>query len=174
MSEKPKEGLDRRGFMAASIATVGASAVLPPNTGPADAQDTATSPGATASGATVGTLYTGDVIDGKKVVNALDINDLEPGKKHFLYFQGVQTPTGQHWYVSVTVAKGAKPGKRGVLTSGVRDEFYPHSPDCHEPARAGADVGHGDGRHGRVPPGPGKHAAQMAQPGQRHRSDRSE
>ena len=63
-----------------------------------------------------GTVYTGDVIEGKKVVSALDVNDLEPGKKHLLYFQGVKMPTGQHWYVSVTVAKGAKPGKRGVLT----------------------------------------------------------
>ena len=31
-------------------------------------------------------------------------------------------PTGQHWYVSVTVAKGAKPGKRVVLTSGVHGD----------------------------------------------------
>ena len=62
------------------------------------------------------------MIQGKKVVSALDINDLEPGQKHLLYFQGVQMPTGQHWYVSVTVAKGAKPGKRGVLTSGVHGD----------------------------------------------------
>jgi hypothetical protein len=39
-----------------------------------------------------------------------------------LYFQGVQMPTGQHWYVSVTVAKGAKPGKRVVLVSGVHGD----------------------------------------------------
>ena len=69
-----------------------------------------------------GTVYTGDVIEGKKVVSALDVNDLEPGKKHLLYFQGVEMPTGQHWYVSVTVAKGANPGKRGVLTSGVHGD----------------------------------------------------
>ena len=31
-------------------------------------------------------------------------------------------PTGQHWYVSVTVAKGAKPGKRVVLVSGVHGD----------------------------------------------------
>lgn len=122
MSEKPKEGLDRRGFMAASIATVGATAVLSSNAAPANAQGTATSSGATASGAAVGTIYTGDVIEGKKVVSALDINDLEPGKKHLLYFQGVEMPAGQHWYVSVIVAKGAKPGKRVVLTSGVHGD----------------------------------------------------
>ena len=62
------------------------------------------------------------MIQGKKVVSALDVNDLEPGQKHLLYFQGVQMPTGQHWYVSVTVAKGAKPGKRGVLISGVHGD----------------------------------------------------
>ena len=66
------------------------------------------------------------MIQGKKVVSALDVNDLEPGQKHLLYFQGVQMPTGQHWYVSVMVAKGARPGKRAVLVSGVHgDEMSP-------------------------------------------------
>jgi predicted deacylase len=31
-------------------------------------------------------------------------------------------PSGQYWYVSVTVAKGAKPGKSVVLTSGVHGD----------------------------------------------------
>ena len=31
-------------------------------------------------------------------------------------------PTGQHWYVSVRVAKGGTPGERGVLTSGVHGD----------------------------------------------------
>ncbi len=117
MSDKTRDGLDRRDFMIASIATMGASAVLAASAGPAKAQDTTT-----ASGASQGTVYTGDVIDGKKVVSTLDINDLEPGQTHRLYFQGVEAPTGQHWHVSVTVAKGAKPGKRGVLTSGVHGD----------------------------------------------------
>ncbi|HEY7765835.1 MAG TPA: peptidase M14, partial [Aestuariivirgaceae bacterium] len=121
MSENPKEGLDRRDFMIASIATVGASAVTR-NVGPANAQETAASTGEAASSAPQGTVYTADVIRGKKVVSLLDVNDLEPGRKHFLYFKGVEMPTGQHWYVSVTVAKGAKPGKRGVLTSGVHGD----------------------------------------------------
>ena len=30
--------------------------------------------------------------------------------------------TGQHWYVSVIVAKGSKPGKRITLTSGVHGD----------------------------------------------------
>jgi hypothetical protein len=118
MSENPEDGLDRRDFMIASIATLGASAVLARNAGPAKAQDTSTSSGDGASG----TVYTGDVIEGKKVVSVLDVNDLEPGRKHLLYFQGVEMPTGQHWYVSVTVAKGARPGKRGVLVSGVHGD----------------------------------------------------
>src|SRR5262249_60832977 len=72
------------------------------------------------------TVYTGDIIDGKKVISALNIDDLEPGKKHLFYFQGVQMVTGQHWYVSVMVAKGARPGKRISLVSGVHgDEISP-------------------------------------------------
>ncbi|MEQ1953350.1 succinylglutamate desuccinylase/aspartoacylase family protein [Mesorhizobium sp. CN2-181] len=118
MSDRPHERLDRRDFMLASIATVGASAALAASTGAVKAQEAATSPASPGSG----TVYTGDVIDGKKVVSALDVNDLEPGKKHLLYFQGVQMPSGQYWYASVTVAKGAKPGKRGVLTSGVHGD----------------------------------------------------
>jgi uncharacterized protein len=122
MSNKPEERLDRRDFMIASIATVGASAALVANAGSANAQDSATSAVSPAQGAPSATVYTGDVIQGKKVVRVLNVNDLEPGKKHLLYFQGVQMPTGQHWYVSVTVAKGAKPGKRAVLVSGVHGD----------------------------------------------------
>lgn len=77
---------------------------------------------APATSAKVTTLYTADVINGKKVVSSLNTSDLEPGKKHLLYFQGVQMSTGQHWYVSVIVAKGAKPGKRITLTSGVHGD----------------------------------------------------
>jgi uncharacterized protein len=118
MSDKPKAGLDRRDLMMAFFATVGAATALAANAGPAAAQ-ASPSP---ASGKPPGTVYTGDVIQGKKVVSALDVNDLEPGRKHHLYFQGVQMRTGQYWYVSVTVARGAKPGKRIVLTSGVHGD----------------------------------------------------
>ena len=72
--------------------------------------------------AKISTVYTGDVINGKKVVSSLNTSDLEPGKRHLLYFQGVQMSTGQYWYVSVIVAKGAKPGKRFTLTSGVHGD----------------------------------------------------
>ena len=106
--------------MIASLATVGASAAFTATTKAVNAEDTATSPQPT------GTVYTGDLIRGKRVISKLDIKDLDPGKKHAFYFQGVQMPTGQHWYVSVMVAKGAKPGKRIALVSGVHgDEISP-------------------------------------------------
>jgi predicted deacylase len=72
------------------------------------------------------TVFTGDVIQGKRVISQLDVADLEPGKKHSFYFQGVQMATGQHWYVPLVVAKGAMPGKRVLLISGVHgDEISP-------------------------------------------------
>jgi predicted deacylase len=75
---------------------------------------------------TAATVYTGDVIQGKRVISHLDVADLEPGRKHSFYFQGVQMATGQHWYVPVVVAKGANPGKRVLLISGVHgDEISP-------------------------------------------------
>lgn len=115
MSDEARDGLDRRDFMIASLAKVGASAALAATAGTAGVETAAAATGQ-------GTVYTGDVIQGKKVVSALDVADLEPGKTHRLYFQGVQTPTGQHWYVSVLVARGAKPGKRVTLTSGVHGD----------------------------------------------------
>lgn len=122
MSDDLKHGLDRRDFMIATVASVSASAALAANTGTAKAEGVTAPAAGSAQAAPRGTVYTGDVIQGKKIVSSLDVNDLEPGKKHLLYFQGVEMPTGQHWYVSVTVAKGAKPGKRGVLTSGVHGD----------------------------------------------------
>ena len=119
MSNGSKEGVDRRDFVISSLATFGASAALAATAAVADAQDSAIPAGAAASH---GTVYTGDMIEGKKVVSALDLDDLEPGQKHLLYFQGVQMPTGQHWYVSVIVAKGVRPGKRAVLVSGVHGD----------------------------------------------------
>ena len=111
MSDDPGwEGLDRRHFMTAAI---GVSAALAGDVDPANAQATT---------ASRGTVYTGDMIDGKKVISALNIEDLEPGKKHLFYFQGVQTATGQHWHVSTMVAKGTRPGKRIALVSGVHGD----------------------------------------------------
>jgi predicted deacylase len=119
MQDTPhKEGLDRRDFMIASAASVGAAAALAMSALDANAQ-TAVPP---APVSTAGTTYTGDVLGGKPVVTRLDVSDLEPGRMHRLYFRGVETPSGQHWLVSVTVARGARPGKRVVLTSGVHGD----------------------------------------------------
>ena len=111
------DDLDRRRFI---VAGIGASAAVAANSKAASAQSgvQVSTPG--------GTVYTGDSIDGKKVISALNVDDLEPGKKQLFYFQGVQMPTGQYWYVSVIVAKGTKPGKRIALVSGVHgDEISP-------------------------------------------------
>ncbi len=75
-----------------------------------------------ATPASISTVYTGDLINGKRVVSSLNTAELEAGKKHLLYFRGVQMSTGQYWYVSVIVAKGVKPGKRITLTSGVHGD----------------------------------------------------
>lgn len=117
---KQNDGLDRRDFMIASVGAVGMAATL--IAGAAQGQDGAA---ASTSAVASGTVRTGDSIGGKPVISALDIADLEPGK-HSFYFQGVQMPSGQHWYVSVMVAKGASPGKRVGLIAGVHgDEMSP-------------------------------------------------
>ena len=100
------EDVDRRNFMLASVAATGAATSLV--AGPAQAQ-TATAPASAPASGKQGTVYAGDVIDGKKVISSLDVNALDARQKHRLYFQGVKAPTGQHWYVSVTVARGRSP-----------------------------------------------------------------
>jgi uncharacterized protein len=109
--------IDRRDFMTSSIVAVGTSAILASKSGAAAQQGDTESRGSES-----GTIYTGEAIQGKKVVSRLNVADLEPGKKHFLYFQGVQAPGGQHWYVSVVVARGIRSGKRFTLTSGVHGD----------------------------------------------------
>lgn len=72
------------------------------------------------------TVYTGDRIQGIAVISQLNVDDLEPGRKHRFFFQGVQMSTGQHWYVPVVVAKGMQTGSRISLTAGVHgDELSP-------------------------------------------------
>lgn len=72
------------------------------------------------------TTFTGDTIQGVPVIRELNVNDLESGRKHRFFFQGVQMGTGQHWYVPVVVAKGDRDGHRISLTAGVHgDELSP-------------------------------------------------
>jgi predicted deacylase len=111
MTDQPS--LDRRDFMFATIG--GAAATVALSSDHAAAQTvTATLPG--------GTVYTGDVVYGKPVVSTLGVADLEPGKIHRLYFRGVEGPSGQPWLVSVAVLRGANPGKRVTLVSGVHGD----------------------------------------------------
>lgn len=114
---KDKDILDRRDFMTGSIAAASAAAIVIGEATTATAQQNARK-----GSSGIGTVYTGETVQEKKVVSQLDVADLEPGKKHFLYFHGVQAPGGQPWYVSVIVAKGARPGKRITLTSGVHGD----------------------------------------------------
>lgn len=116
MHNEPKDakaGLGRRDFMRASIAVAGAAVTLAA-AGEAKAEAPLTLPG--------GTEFTGDVIDGKRVVSHLNTDDLEAGEMHQLYFRGVQRQSGQYVHVSVIVAKGPRPGKRITLTSGVHGD----------------------------------------------------
>jgi SAM-dependent methyltransferase len=132
---------------------------------------------APATPARISTVYTGDVINGKKVVSSLNTDDLEPGKKHLLYFQGVQMSTGQYWYVSVIVAKGAKPGKRITLTSGVHGDEMSSVHTVQTvmgQLNAGGNVGHRHGGAGHCTPCDGEHAAPLAEFRARLRADRHE
>lgn len=109
--------IDRRDFMTTSIAVAGASTLLAGEPNAAASQETTETPSSETA-----TAYTGETIEGKKVVSRLNGDDLEPGRKHLLYFRGVQMPGGQHWHVSVIVAKGIRSGKRFTLTSGVHGD----------------------------------------------------
>ncbi|MBE1505796.1 M14 family metallopeptidase [Rhizobium viscosum] len=108
-----ESSLDRRDFMLAAVGGAAASIAL--------ASDHAAAQTATAK-LPGGTIYTGDTVDGKPVVSTLGVADLEPGKLHRLYFRGVEGPSGQPWLVSVAVLRGAKPGKRVTLVSGVHGD----------------------------------------------------
>jgi uncharacterized protein len=94
MLNRPKGGLDRRDFMILALGSVGATAAASVNADAAIARDAAVSSEAPGTVGQQGTVYTDDVIQGKKVISALDVNDLEPGK-HLFYFQGVQMPAGR-------------------------------------------------------------------------------
>jgi predicted deacylase len=109
MSSVLSQDVGRRGFLAG---VAGTAELL---SGKAHAATIGSAPG-------IKTVYTGEIINGKKVVSSLDIADLAPGQKHELYFRGVQMSGGQYWYVSVIVAKGVRPGKRFTFTAGVHGD----------------------------------------------------
>ena len=47
---------------------------------------------------------------------------LPAGQNYRFYFQGVEMGTGQHWYVPLMVAKGARAGKTIALVAGVHGD----------------------------------------------------
>lgn len=108
-----ESSFDRRDFMLATVGGAAASIALASDHAAAQT-GMAKLPG--------GTVYTGDTVDGKPVVSTLGVADLEAGKLHRLYFRGVESPSGQPWLVSVAVLRGAKPGKRVTLVSGVHGD----------------------------------------------------
>jgi uncharacterized protein len=116
MTVKPDTPIDRRDFLFASAVTAGAAAAI---FVPGHAVQAQVTPAQTLPG---GTAFNGDIVQGKPVITALNCDDLESGQKHLFYFQGAQMPTGQPWYIAVMVAKGAKPGKRVALISGVHGD----------------------------------------------------
>jgi len=68
------------------------------------------------------TVYTGDRVDGAKVIDRLDISDLPAGETTRLWFRVSDQAIGQGWYVPVIVIKGAKPGARLLLTAGIHGD----------------------------------------------------
>jgi hypothetical protein len=68
------------------------------------------------------TVLTGDRMDGVPVISALDVSDLPSASLSRFYFRVTDQTTGQGWYVPVLVAKGAKPGKRLLLTAAVHGD----------------------------------------------------
>ena len=114
----PLNKIDRRDFMTSSIVAVGASAIVGNEATEAILQANSDTH---ATGSE--TAYTGEVIQGKKVVSRLNVAELDSGKKHVLYFLergGARRPALV--CVSVVVAKGMRSGKRFTLTSGVHGD----------------------------------------------------
>lgn len=105
MSDAAGGRLDRRDFVIAPLLAAGTSMAT----------------GAAAQPATL-TEPAGDVVQGKPVLRTLNVDHLERGKVHLLYFRGVEAPSGQPWLVSVAVARGVRPGKRITLVSGVHGD----------------------------------------------------
>lgn len=65
------------------------------------------------------TEYAKETYQGKKVITALDVNDLESGKVHEFYFKNSENSLGNPWMVPVTVIKGKKSGEKFLINSGV-------------------------------------------------------
>jgi predicted deacylase len=67
------------------------------------------------------TLYTGDRVDGARVIDRLDASDQPQGVTR-LWFRVSDDNVGQGWYAPVIVIRGAKPGPRLLLTAGIHGD----------------------------------------------------
>jgi hypothetical protein len=72
LPDEPKDGLDRRDFIITTIASGAAAATLAATASNATAEGAAAPTAGSVRNAPQGTVYTGDVIHGKKVISALD------------------------------------------------------------------------------------------------------
>ena len=119
MKDNTTGSLDRRDFVIASLATVGASAAFAAAAGAANAQDKAASPRPT------GTVYTGDLIGGKGHQRTRRQGS-RPRQETRLLFSGRTDAYGAALVCIRDGRQGAKPGKRIALVSGVHgDEISP-------------------------------------------------
>ena len=139
----PRNSLDRRDFVISSLVTVGTSAALVTASEVADAQ-TSAAPAATSQG----TVYTGDVIQGKKVVSALDVGDLDAGAEAPLVFSG-RADAYRAALVRLcdrrqrsSTWQAHRPDQRRTWR---RDKFGAYGSERDEPARSGGDVGDSHG-----------------------------
>lgn len=64
----------------------------------------------------------GDISDGKPVITKLTVDNLPLNSIHRMWFRVMTTGTGQHWDVPVVVIRGAKPGKRLLLNTGIHGD----------------------------------------------------
>ncbi|MDV6331782.1 M14 family metallopeptidase [Asticcacaulis sp. 201] len=76
----------------------------------------------TATPTLAATVYTGDRLDDAAVIDKLDVADLPAGQVTKLWFRVTDNAIGQGWYVPVVVVKGAKPGPKMLITSGIHGD----------------------------------------------------
>jgi predicted deacylase len=68
-----------------------------------------------------GVVTTGDVVNGKPVIERLDAQALATGT-HCYYFSPLRMVTGTGWQIPVAVIKGSEQGLRAVITAGVHGD----------------------------------------------------
>ena len=69
------------------------------------------------------THYLNDVIQGRRVIQSLDVADLPAGEHQFM-FQIATNAISQWQHLPVLVFKGEKPGKKIMITAGVHGDEY--------------------------------------------------